>query len=345
MVLLLMAALGMPSLYTCSSEDAIAQLIVDARDAKSLSDRIRLLDRTDLSEREAAEFMKRAMRDRDDGLRVFAMMLLTRPDRRNRFWTARESQLLKYWKMGATDESEKVRRIAWVSGLTRGGLVSAKEHEELLTAGDPVVRASAVLAATSVTQVAQRAIDSSPFVRAVAARRLGHLCGSGPPCGVTERAAIDVLLVDANILVRSNALVGAVRMNYLPASVMRGLVLDSRSAVLLEELFSFDERDAAALRKAAGLTYDWSVSLLGRQTVKSLDPPEWGVPRFVRPLDGPMPIGSLAAEAWANQDDKEAKDFLQWATQVERESRLYEQLRAILDSLRQANKAVGKEKE
>jgi hypothetical protein len=140
-----------------------------------------------------------------------------------------------------------VRRIGWLSALIRPGSVTKEQRGKLLHDPDPFPRAGAALGTTNADDLIPLLRDGSILVRATIARRLGTIGGEAKTPDLATRIGLDALLIDPSEFVRANAILGARCARYFPAPTLRGLILDARPVVHLEEIF-LDELESRDFR-------------------------------------------------------------------------------------------------
>lgn len=138
------------------------------------------------------------------------------------------------------DSDESIRRLAYLNHQWNVN----EEAQFVKTVDDAFVRGIAALKSSDIDYIRQFRFDPSPFVRAVGIRRLSYLIQSSQ-----EKMEVEVktLLIDHDQLVRSNALLCASRIRFLPRDIGASLMMDARFLISLEEFVAPDSNAANRL--------------------------------------------------------------------------------------------------
>lgn len=269
-----------------SAGDMPLEIVERAATVNDTDARIELFRMLDaVAANEVQDIVKLAFRHKSASARMAAAWLLARLDFGGFYDDVFKSLI--------SDESAYVRRLAWL----RARIDKAKYDEMAFESSDVQVRAIAALRCEKSTRLLSLRIDSSPFVRAVAIRRLGKLA-------TVEKqqpdlvAALTVTLVDQDQLVRSNAVICAHATQLIPRDIA-GVLLDERPIIALEDLLAGEGAEDANLRKRWEIDGEFFPnlfslrSLLISNTIKIL--PENQIPRLVLPVGEQDMIGSAAA--------------------------------------------------
>lgn len=320
-----MNALGLICLFVCQLNQACdvpGSLDLPARikRAGTLGAKVELLASLDVRDVTTRQAIRRAQDDSDERVRIFAAMALSR--------LRDDHDYSAFWKVAVDDSAASVRMIARTDGLLRGGVMSRQDEKLLCHDANPLIRGAIAATRTSALELSPFLSDESGFVRAIAARRFG---GVGVKDDATRRA-IEVLLVDQDALVRGNAIVAALQLNFVPIPTIRGLIFDDRPLVYITEAFQLDEPASTALRQSYHICETseckWTLHLMLTAGIKLLQP-DLIFPRLLLPVKERPLIGAVAADALIGASDENVADHLDWAIQILGDTPLARQLRIL----------------
>ncbi len=187
--------------------------------------------------------------------------------------------------------SSEVKRLVFFELVSRRPKESIKKAAKL---ADPLSRAAAILVQKQ-DELNNYALDSSPYVRAVAVRLLAQPAkrsNGALPWGLWLGCA------DTNAICRYNAAVRIRQLGMHNENPMLALVGDDRAAYLLEEVL-VNEPESRALRSECGLPVDYlySMGVLHQKLVRKLEPPVFRDSRLVLPISERQRIGAFAADS------------------------------------------------
>jgi hypothetical protein len=290
--------------------------------------RVKLWDTVDPKMSGLARTVDQALKSRDEHVRVFGAMLLSKIEDRVAF---RERL-----SIAVRDKSNEVRRIAWLNNLERGNDLVPDELGALLLEDDIILKSIGVLSLDDNSRLSKLVVTAkSHFVQAVAVRKLSRVWPKKGDAVIVAKAALEWALLSDDVLLRSCALYSARRLQYHPVPILRGMTFDGRPVFEFDYLLDISP-GARRKRQEYGLSpdYEWSLALLRMAIIRAglipSVPPERT--SFLLPLDEPVVrIGALAAEALIRSKDDESRKFVRWAADLPLNSRLVLQLKSILE--------------
>ncbi len=305
------------------ADGTVERLLADASKASTWPQRFALMGQIQELERAQVEdFVSRVLCG-DQNQRLLGSMAMERLTLEGN---------IDLWKVAIGDSSPEVRRIGCLNALIRPGFVTKEQRRKLLDDQDPFLRAGAAMATTNTDDLIPLLLDGSILVRAVIARRLGTISGEAKSPDLATRAGLDALLIDSSELVRANAILGARCTRYFPAPTLRGLVLDARPMLHLEELLH-NEPECRDSRVQYGLQreFDWHTYLLHVLFLVSIDPPPTQLSLGIQDMSWRLSVGTLAAATLVESKDADAIRYLQLLMRADIKPDLRAQLTRILE--------------
>jgi hypothetical protein len=314
-------------LYTRgSAPDRFDDLLTDISKAKDQSQQLSILEAASLSEHDLSLLLERAENSQSVELRTFSAVALAE---------LKSDELFNHhWNKLVADPWPEAQRIAWLRAVERRHELRPDEVKMLSASNDFVLRSIAVLVARETAVLDHHFRDESPFVRAVVARRLGVGDASKGESQLWARALLEILLIDSDELVRSNALLTIRSIHYYPTPIIRALVMDNRRNVMLEELFDPADPDASMLRAKYHLSSltEASLRLLGTQCIVAVTrAPKPLFSALLPPLNQHVSVAWAAADLLAEIDPNQAKIFFKVARKLTKDMTLSEGMQSFSD--------------
>ena len=238
------------------------------------------------------------------------------------------------------DASLEVRRISWLIRLEREGSLPDQSIQELLAEPDIVLQIVGVACLADCSRLTELAVTpGSCVVQAVAVRRLARTWPKAGASLTWAETAIDHALSSDKPLLRTAALLSALRVGYFPVPTLRGVTFDSRPLLTIEELLDVTPR-SQKLRVQYGLPgeFCWSFALLKRTLFHAsltLLPQE--LPEAPMPLDDTLRMGTIAG-AGLLRANFQSLEFIDRVSKIPLDKGLIRQLEGLLRSTSQSDR-------
>lgn len=277
-----------------AQDNKIVEMALNRVDSKTLGRTFELLGALDIHDLRIRRELQQAQGDEREAVRLFAAMALLR--------LREDGEYRSFWDTAISDPSKKVRDVAAVDALLRGGIITRKELDELARDENPLVRLALAATQTDQVELSEFVTDDCGFVRAAVARRCSALGATKKGAKMAANRTIEVLLTDPDAFVRGNAIAAARELKHAPFAAMRGLLCDARPFIYLTEAFDLDERDSDILALHQGYhtrdtpEREWLLLLMHIE-LSDLFSPEPTFPRILIPLNGRHCIGAVAADS------------------------------------------------